>query len=180
MKAISILFLLSIVTSFYACTKSESIDVELPSTVDIGNSQLYLNGTLTDFTHQFFHDTVNNQMIFAFERSDISKNSKNSLGFTFLPYNEGKFILHRERILYKGAFTSFGQVIAEDLDGWEFELDKPEDGYFEIIKLDKSNKNVLIKFKAKFKLVSKNGNGDTGLPENVKFEGIFHETYQEG
>ncbi len=58
-----------------------------------------------------------------------------------------------------------------------YELEMPENGYFEIHELDKLNKRVLIKFKATFKLTSKNGNGITGLKAIMKFEGIFNEKY---
>lgn len=75
-KPVSKLLILAILTCFYSCTKTESTDVELPSTVEIRNSLLYLNGSLIDYTHQLFHDTINNQMIFAFEKSDVSYNSK--------------------------------------------------------------------------------------------------------
>lgn len=177
-----LIFIISLIVfcNMISCTKPDTPDINLPVSVELGQSQFYINGELKDYDHLFIYDTINKQMGFVFRHDDISKNSKTQLSFSFLPYSEGKYILHRERILYKGAFTGFNQLIAEDLKGWSFELDRPEDGYFEIIKIDKLNKTVLIKFKAMFKVSSKNGNGDTGLPENIKFEGIFNESYQEG
>lgn len=171
------LILLSIVfLSVLSCTP-ETIEItELPESVEMGTSMLYLNGKLVNYDFRTYHDTINNQMGFVFIKRSSDQSYRNILNFTFLPLENGNYIIHRTRELYLGAFSSFGQINFE-ASGWEYELLDPEDGFFEISSIDKEDQIVQGKFRVWFKLKDKHGFRNTGLPKQILFEGIFHENY---
>ncbi|HMQ48258.1 MAG TPA: hypothetical protein PKA00_14935 [Saprospiraceae bacterium] len=178
LKTIALFFVFS---SFLGCEKPESPDIDLPSSIEFGNSVLFLNGeNETGFVPSFFIDTINDQFLFHFSKEENSV--LNSFGFSLLPVQEGSYILHEERTLHLGAKASFSQLIAEDIAGWEYSLDNPEDRFFEIKTLDFLQERVLIRFRVKFKLDSKNGvsNSTSGLPQNIKLEGVFYENFAKG
>ncbi|MFT6338839.1 MAG: hypothetical protein ACJATI_005618 [Halioglobus sp.] len=175
------ILIISMIVALMSCNKEPSFvtDLELPEVVDLGKSEVYLNNIIEDYNPRFFEDTVNNQLLltFVFE-PDFSVT--NSLGFGALAVNENENILHTDRILYKGAKTTFHQIINGEFDGWQFDLVNPEDGHFNITKLDTVNQTVQGNFKAFFEVSDKNGYDDTKLPERVKFQGVFNDTYIRG
>jgi hypothetical protein len=102
----------------------------------------------------------------------------NAFGFAWLPLSTGNFELHNEDILYVKANTNFSQIIAEDLEGYSYKLEDPEEGFLEVQELDTIQKIAKGRFKAKFKRTSKNGNKDLGLPKILLFQGVFHDRYE--
>ena len=177
----NILITLSVIFTFsiLSCTP-DTIEIpitELPESVELGTSILYLNGeVVNDYEFQAFHDTINNQIGFVFRKESIDLSYRNNLQFVFLPLENGNYIIHRTRELYLGAFSSFRQSSFEE-SGWEYELLNPEDGFFEISEIDIEEQIVQGKFRSRYKLKDKHGFKDTGLPEQILFEGIFHENY---
>jgi hypothetical protein len=175
MKQIIFLYL---IIHLIACDKEPKFpaDLDLSNSVELGKSEVYLNNILEDYKPRFFEDTVNNQFLitFVFE-PDFSVT--NALGFGALRVKEGNYILHTDRVLYKGAKTTFSQVINNEFVGWEFELILPNDGYFNIKSLDTVNQTIAGDFKAFFEVSNKNGHGDTKLPEKIKFQGVFNDKY---
>lgn len=178
MKNFIIILSVLLTFSIISCSP-DSIEIpitELPESVEIGTSILYLNGEMADYDFRTYHDTVNNQIGFVFMKEFPNQDYTNKLQFVFLPLKNGDYIIHRTRELYLGAFSTFGQSRYE-ARGWEYELLDPEDGFFEISSIDKEEQIVQGKFRSRYKLKDKNGFRDTGLPETILFEGIFHENY---
>lgn len=175
------LIVVAIWMSCISCGKDPVLEQELqlPDTVSLGASEVYLNNNLEDYSPRFFEDTVNHQMILTFVfNPDFSV--LNALGFGALALEEGQNILHKDRVLYKGAHTTFHQIINGHNEGWEFELIRKEEGFLTISRLDTINQTVAGSFKAYFEVVEKNGYEDTKLPEMVTFQGVFHDSYSRG
>lgn len=160
----------------FGCSETNIPDIELPEKVNLGETKVYLNGQLEDYKPKFFEDTVNHQLLLTFKfEPDFSVS--NSLGFSALPIKSGNYILHEERILFKGAKSSFNQTVESEYDGWQYKLVRPEEGYFDIEELDTINQTIQGKFKAYFEVKEKNGYPNMKLPEKAKFEGVYHEKY---
>jgi len=172
------LLILTLLFSLLSCSENEIQDINLPESVELGESQIFLNGTLVDYEPKATEDTVNEQLIITF-RFEPDQSILNSLGFSALRVDEGNYSLHETRELYIGARTNFFQTVNSEFDGWEYKLVRAEDGYFNITNIDRENLTIQGKFKAYFELESKNGFEDTGLPEKAKFEGVFHHTYEQ-
>ena len=177
----NILIILSVLSAFTILSCSpDTIEIpitELPESVEMGTYTLYLNGgVMDDYEFRTYHDTVNNQMGFVFIKRSSDQSYRNILNFTFLPLKNGNYIIHRTRELYLGAYSTFGQLNFE-ASGWEYELLDPENGFFEISSIDKEEQIIQGKFRVWFKLKDKHGFRDTGLPETILFEGVFHENY---
>jgi hypothetical protein len=154
-------------------------DVKFPDNIQLGESEVYLNGEKVDYTPIIFFDSINNQLQAGFRfKPDFSVS--NTLAFDFLPLKNGEYILHEDRVLFKGAKTSFTQIVNSEFDGWEFKLVQADKGTFNITSLDSLNLTIEGYFKAYFEVTNKNGFSDTKLPEKIKFEGKFNETYSEG
>ena len=164
-----------LITTLFACQDQEISDIEISNSVELGKSEVYLNGERYENFTEFFHDTINDQLLFAFRKGDESL--LNSLSFSFLPVSEGEYIVHNTFELYLGAQSYFGQTVNSEFDGWVYKLINAENGFFEISKLDQENMIIEGDFKVEFEVESKNGFGDTGLPDKVKFQSVFHENY---
>ncbi|MDF1695315.1 MAG: hypothetical protein P1U56_05760 [Saprospiraceae bacterium] len=160
------------------CRDSEEFNVDFPAQVELGQSIVSLNGRPYAVETAFFHDTINEQLIFTFRQGDQSL--VNDLGFSFLPVAEGNYIVHEERTLYLGAFASFRQTINFENDGWVYELIDPDDGYFNIHQLNTLNCQVAGDFSVQFKVAEKNGFGNADLPEKITFQSVFNEPYIKG
>ncbi len=174
---IIILLVLSVII-LYSCGDQEIPDIDILESVELGNTEIYLNGERYEIFTEFFHDTINEQLVFNFRQGDFELS--NDLGFSFLPVSEGTYIVHTQRELYLGAKTSFRQTVNSEFDGWIYELKNADNGFFEVSVLDEENTVVEGKFKVEFEVDSKNGFEDTGLPEKIKFQGVFHENYIKG
>ncbi len=173
---LSILYLAGISLVVIGCRKDPVAD--LPANVNLGESVVFLNGELaTGYEPIFMHDTIYKHLNFSFVETKNNGQLLNAFGFGFLSIKEGDYILHTERIQYKGALTSFSQTVSEDLEGYSYELVDAEEGFFKIETLDTINMEVSGRFKAKFRRTSKNGNGDLDMPKRVIFEGVFNEKY---
>lgn len=170
--------MIALILSLIACSDTDIPDIELPDSVEFGMTEVYLNGERYTVNTEFFHDTINEQLLFVFRQGDSSV--LNHLGFSFISVSEGRYIVHTKRELYLGAKTSFRQAVDNEFDGWVYRLKNVDQGYFEIFKLDQENTRVEGSFKVEFELDSKNGFKDTGLPENIKFQGVFHADYMPG
>jgi hypothetical protein len=70
-----------------------------------------------------------------------------------------------------------GQIINEDVIGYEYKLIDEEEGFFNIENLDTIKHEVKGRFRATFCRTSKNGNKDLGLPKILLFQGIFYDSY---
>ena len=178
MKNHLIILSLLLTLSMVGCSP-ELIEIpitELPESVEVGTSTLYLNGEIVDYNFRTYHDTTNNQMAFSYHKQISNDGFRNILQMVFLPVKEGTYSIHRIRELFLGAYTTFRQSASEQ-SGWEYELLDPENGFFEISSIDKEEQIVQGKFRVWFKLKDKHGFKDTGLPETILFEGIFHENY---
>jgi hypothetical protein len=171
----TVIFLsLGLIAFLSSCHKE--CEADLPNEVKLGKSVIYLNGCKEDYEPEFMVIKFYNHINFAFaeQHDDIV----NLLAFDWLPIQAGDFQLHTERIQYIKALTSFGQTVDYDLFGYEYELENPEEGFFNIEALDTVKQEVSGRFKAKFKRTTKNGYDDLGLPENLTFEGVFNEKYE--
>ncbi|MFN0177098.1 MAG: hypothetical protein ACKVU0_20825 [Saprospiraceae bacterium] len=157
-----------------ACCKEHEAD--LPSEVKLGQSVVYLNGCKEDYEPDFKLIKVYSHINFAFV--DKYDDVVNLLAFDWLPIQTGDFELHTERIQYIKALTSFGQTVDEDLTGYEYELEVPEEGFFNIEALDTVNQEVKGRFRAQFRRTTKNGYKHLGLPETLLFQGVFNEKYE--
>jgi hypothetical protein len=102
----------------------------------------------------------------------------NTFGFNWLPLSVGKFELHQEHILFVKALTNFSQYVSEDLIGYKYKLEDADEGFLDVEQLDSIQQVVKGRFKVKFKLTSRNGNKDLGLPKILLFQGVFHEQYK--
>ena len=172
---IRMLFLTGVIAFFSSCDKDPK-EVDLPFEVDMGKSIVYLNGKEVDYEPHIFLHKVYNHMNFPFvqKKGDIL----NQVAFSWLPVKTGDFALHTERVQYVKALTSFSQIVDEDIEGYEYELESPDEGFFNIEGLDTVKLEVKGRFKAKFRRTSKNGHGNLGLPEVLLFQGIFNEKYE--
>lgn len=165
-----------IILFIISCSREPDSFGSLPSEVLLGESVVYLNGeAANNMIHDFKYIEVNKIMNYAFYDSTATR--INILGFSWLPLSTGEFDLHDDRILYVKAFTSFTQVVAEDLEGYSYKLVDADQGYLNIDYLDTVEHIVKGRFWAEFKRTSKNGNGDLGLPKRLLLQGIFHEKY---
>ncbi|MEZ4951031.1 MAG: hypothetical protein R2879_00200 [Saprospiraceae bacterium] len=177
-------FLILVVIAISHACNPDPIDfdypaIEFPENIQLGESEVYLNGEKVDYIPILFFDSINNQLQAGFRfMPDFSVT--NTLAFDFLPLKTGEYILHEDRILYKGAKTSLSQIVNSEFDGWEFELVQAEKGTFNINALDTINQTIEGYFKAYFEVIDKNGFSDTKLPEKIKFEGMFNENYFRG
>ncbi len=171
-----ILLLLSIglISIFTSCHKDGEAD--LPDEVKLGKSVVYLNGSKKDYEPDFMVSKVNNIFNYAFvhQHDDIV----NLLGFGWLPIQPGDFELHTEYIPLIKALTSFNQTVDEDLNGYEYELENPEEGYFNVEALDTVKLEVKGRFRVQFRRTTKNGYKNLGLPETLLFQGVFNEKYK--
>jgi hypothetical protein len=162
---------------FGACAKEPSAAENLPSEVNLGESQTYLNGKLeSNYKSYVLYVEADKTMNYIFYDSIELK--INSVGFSWLPLTTGDFELHDERILFVKALTSFNQIISEDLEGYSYKLIDEEEGFLKVEALDTVQHTVKGRFQAKFKRTSKNGNGNLGLPKILLFQGVFHEEYK--
>ncbi len=175
-NSLKLFFLLSATFLLLKCHK-DTIEVDLPSEVELGETVVYFNGELTDmYKPDFRTDTIYEILSFGFVNNtgDII----NSFGFYWLPIAEGNFQLTTERIPQVKAISFFSQTIDEDLDGYDYKLIDAEEGFFNIEHLDTVKREVKGRFRAKFKRTSKNGNKNLGLPKFIQVDGVFNEPYQ--
>jgi len=162
---------------FVGCAKDPS-PIILPSEVDFGNSEIYLNGELSvGYNPVFVYDKVNKLITYGFvERKD---DIVNSLGFAWLPQSTGDFALHSQRSVFtNSALTAFNQTINVDQQGYEYKLIDSDEGFFKVEFIDTLQQTVKGRFQAKFKRTSKNGNEDLDLPKVLLYQGVFNETYE--
>jgi len=162
----------------YSCGDQEIADIKILDSVELGKTEVFLNGDSYENFSDIFHDTINEQLLFIFRQGD--QTLLNSLSFSFLPVSEGEYIVHNTFELYLGAQCYFGQTVDSEFDGWIYKLINADGGFFEISRLDQENAIIEGTFKVEFEVESKNGFGDTGLPDRVKFQGVFHENYIKG
>jgi len=175
-----IIFYLFLTISIISCAETEfPADIDLQQEVSLGESKMYLNGELVNYQPRFLEDIINHQLILVFEE-ETNQNVINKLGFSALSVAAGNYKLHTERQLFIGAKSSFGQIVGFEFDGWDYEIYKQEEGFLNITEIDTTNLILKGNFKAFFELKNKNGFEDTGLPDKIKFEGIFHENYIRG
>lgn len=171
------IFLILFLASSHLTCHKDTLQVELPAEVALGSSVVYLNGELTtDYSAQISQDTFWRLMNVSFVKQ--SDNYINSLNFAWLPTDTGRFELHTERIPYVKALTSFSQTVSDDLDGYEYKLVDPEDGFIIIERLDTINQEIKGRFRAKFKRTAKNGLRQSELTKWIQFDGVFYEKYQ--
>jgi len=180
MKNLINIILLAFFVSLLVCScKKEPEPKEatnLPNEVNLGESAIYLNGELIPtYKADCKYGEVNKIMSYVFY--DSINLVTNIVGFDWLPQSTGNYELHDERILFVKALTSFSQIVDEDLEGYSYELEDPEEGFCNIEYLDTIQQVAKGRFKAKFKRTSTNGNGDLGLPKRLLFQGVFHEKY---
>jgi hypothetical protein len=156
--------------------------VNLPNQVDLGQSVVYLNGDLFDSEPILYQTKLNKLFYCVFDQkinNDDVGELINRLGFSLLPLKVGTYNTTTDRAEGVAAFTSFGQSFAEDLTGYNYKLEDPEDGYFTITSIDTMEQIVTGKFRAEFCRTSKNGiKEDLKMPKHLVFEGIFHEKYE--
>lgn len=148
----------------------------LPSSVDLGETEVHLNGCEEKYPPYFRYFKVYNlmEMTFAYRKDHEFR----TLGFNWLPLESGNYGLHTDTIPHKdAAFTGFGHIVESDLEGYTYKLLNPSEGYCHIESLDTLKRIVKGRFRAEFKRTSKNGWKDFGLPETLLFEGVFHERY---
>ncbi len=169
-----LLLSIGLISIFTSCHKDGEAD--LPNEVKLGKSVVYLNGCKKDYEPDFIVSKINNHINYAFvhQHDDIV----NLLGFGWLPIHAGDFELHTERIQLIKALTSFSQVVDEDLTGYEYELENPEEVFFNVEALDTVKLEVKGRFRAKFRRTTKNGYKNLGLPEHMLFQGVFNEKYE--
>ncbi len=148
----------------------------LPDKVGLGESVLLLNGKKVSYEPNFRLIKFYQYLSFGFLKT--KKDVINNLGFDWMPVETGDFELHTLDSLYFGAKTVFNQTVDEDLEGYEYALINPEDGFFNIETLDTIKLEVSGRFRAEFRRTTKNGYDDLGLPENLLFEGTFNEKYE--
>jgi hypothetical protein len=160
------------------CSKDPT-EATLPSSVELGKSETYLNGVKVDYTPIFKNVKIYRHINYGFAQGEIGSNKVNSLGFSWIPMNEGDFPLivsSSDIPPGKNAFTIFNQTVSEDLRGYEYKLEKPEEGFFKVETLDTVKMEVSGRFKARFCRTAKNGTkGD--LPKIILFQGVFNEKY---
>ncbi len=174
------LFLLSIICVIFVlgCFK-EPDEVTLPNSVKLGESETYLNGAKVAYTPIFKNVKVYKHINYSFVEGEIGSIKVNSLGFAWIPITDGDFPLiasSSDKSSGKNAFTSFNQTVNEDLSGYEYKLEKPEDGFLKVETLDTIKKEVSGRFKARFCRTKKNG-VEGELPKIILFQGVFNEKY---
>jgi hypothetical protein len=162
-----------------ACVKEPPEAQNLPESVELGKSVVFLNGEIAPgYEASFIYLSSYKTMSYVFVDSfDLIVNV---FGFDWLPLSTGNFDLHDEDVLYIKANTGFSQAISEDFEGYSYKLEDPEEGFLEVQELDTIQKIAKGRFKAKFKRTSKNGNEDLGidLPKILLFQGVFHDRYE--
>lgn len=156
------------------------IGIELPTTIEFGESQIYRNGELIDYERRIYHKTNTIQQDFSYSfflKQDIVL--WHSFKFNWLPADTGFFKIDKPGVMHEVSSTSFTQVISEDLLGYSYDLMDKEDGFIHITHLDTIDMKVKGTFEVKFKRTSKNGNKeDLGLPKYLYFQGIFYDQYK--
>ncbi len=156
--------------------KKERGEVNLPESVKLGKSEVYLNGSEADYKPRFFFHKAYNHINFPFQQ--IEGDIVNQVSFAWLPIKTGDFELHDEPIQYIKAFTHFSQIVDEDLPGYQYELENAEEGFFKIEGLDTLKREVKGRFRAQFRRTKTNGYDDLGLPEKLLYQGVFNEKYE--
>ncbi len=155
--------------------------VNLPTEVNLGESIVYLNGEVFDGVPDIYYRPFD-QLFFAVflqtkDNADVGQ-LINLLAFSFLPLRQDNYPLITERLYGIAAYPGFGQIFAEDLTGYTYEVRDKEKGYFNITYLDTVEQVVKGQFKVKFHRTSTNGvTEDLQMPEWLFFEGVFHQKY---
>jgi hypothetical protein len=162
-----------VLLAFAGCCKDKEAD--LPQEVTLGKSVVYLNGCKNNYEAHFQMVSLYNHINFAF--LDTQKDIINQVSFSWLPVAEGEFDVHSEPIQNWRALTYFSQIVDEDVVGYTYKLENPEEGFFNIEGLDTVKQEVKGRFRAQFRRTSKNGYKDLGLPETLLFQGVFNEKY---
>lgn len=175
MRNITFLFIYASLLFISSCQKEPF--VELPETIELGETIVFLNGEEFNHTIEFQYISAYDAMYYSFLES--IENQKRGLGFGVVPDTMGNFTLYEggDPVLGKGSYTSFSHTINEDLEGYTYKLVNAENGFLEVTSLDTVAHTVAGRFKAEFKRTKKNGNGNLDLPKRLFFEGVFHENY---
>ena len=174
----------AIVIIFFSCQK-KSFQVDLPDSVNVGMSEIYLNGEhRPDYTPFNFQGIDSGEGLLSlgvgfgstFDSQDRGFDHA-FLGFGGFPTTEGRYVLSKESNVSNNFASSvflFSQGQHESYE--EYEEILLEEGYIEITNLDLQNKIVEGRFKANFKRVKKQILFPTGYPKFLEFEGVFHDT----
>jgi hypothetical protein len=181
----NIFFLLLFTGAFLVsnCSKEpEIVEAVLPDSVELGKSELYLNGLRDDsYATDFRIDTLHQLLNFVYGKVRNEEYLEYLItGFSWVPVQDGFFSVFGREKTTPGdyAISTFSHLIAEDLLGYSYKLIEPERNFFEIEHLDTAKMEVSGRFRVKFERTSKNGNPDFDLPKVMLFQGVFHENYR--
>ncbi|MDX1911332.1 MAG: hypothetical protein SFV22_07595 [Saprospiraceae bacterium] len=185
MKHLPVLLLLLLLTTA-ACKKEDKcttappwIEVNLPDSVQLGETIMYLNGEVADYKPNFAYIQVYQLMGCGFE--EVAGDIVNSFGFSRLPLETGNFQLqpNQNETVEGKAVSGFSQVVDEDIRGYSYQLEESVNGFIHVEYLDTAQQIVKGRFKVAFCRTSKNDwEEDLGLPEHLQFQGVFHEKYK--
>lgn len=158
--------------------------IQLPKNVELGKSEIYLNGELRNFEPLILVNEVapRPNVGYAFDQAfgfeDIYR-----IGFSQLPLEEGNFpLVSTERFEFGlNSKPHFSHTQNRDLDGYNYEPICLEEGYLNIEVFDTTTRIAPGSFLAFFKRTARNGvrDDELDLPKRIVVQGIFHEKFAE-
>lgn len=180
MKKLALFILLCILTACEKYPDNSAIDGDLK----LGESVFYLNGVEQSIKWEknFSWDTFYHRPILSLvlrEKDDLVITGLNFENFDYTVLGSHD-IQCNSQIFRQGVFISLGQIVDEDLSGYEYELQTDENNMFDLVAFDTINKTIDFKFRTYFKRGSKRENiysTDAEWPKYIKFEGHFHNYY---
>lgn len=170
------LLLIALLAFLAACQKEENPpEAVLPDDVALGESEIYMNGQRVNYKPFIHHLTYAGVVNYAFY--DSLGFIVNTLGFSWVAPMAEEFALQEELVMNEAKTRAyFSQTVSEDLKGYSYKLEDPEEGFLLVEAIDTVGLVVKGRFKAKFRRTSKNGNKeDLGLPKVLLMQGVFHE-----
>ncbi|MDX1911333.1 MAG: hypothetical protein SFV22_07600 [Saprospiraceae bacterium] len=185
MKHLPVLLLLLLLTTA-ACKKEDKcttappwIEVNLPDSVQLGETVVFLNGETVDYKPIFTYVAVYDLIGYGFHQNLTT--ILNGFGFDRLLLNAGNYSLYtlNQQTIEGKAKAGFWQIVDEDLIGYTYQLEESVNGFIHVEYLDTAQQIVKGRFKVAFCRTSKNDwEEDLGLPEHLQFQGVFHEKYK--
>lgn len=103
-KPLTIICLITIML-LNSCEKEQLI--ELPQSINLGESQVFLNGELVKFRPIVRLDTLNSLLNFSFVETQNNGEIVTSVSFSWLPISVGDYILHTEREFFFRSINLF-------------------------------------------------------------------------
>lgn len=181
-----ILILLFTVTLFLACNNNlDDFLVELPLSIDLGKSEIYLNGELSNFETFIFVNEVSARpnVLYAFGQGEGMTHAY-AVSFGQVPLIANEFrIIDKNQVKEFGVSTetNFFHTYQRDLDGYDYEPIRLEEGYLNIEVFDTTARVAQGNFLAFFKRTARNGvrDDELNLPKRIVVQGVFHEKFAE-